>query len=77
MRPVFSVALLATLLLAIGCNGNDSSTPTQSPSSPGSTGNTGTSSAQGSNVQPLAASNRALCQSQITMPFVRVPSLMG
>ena len=44
MRPVFSVALLATLLLAIGCNGNDSSTPTQSPSSPGSTGSTGTSS---------------------------------
>ncbi|MFP6702669.1 MAG: substrate-binding domain-containing protein [Planctomycetaceae bacterium] len=44
MRPVFSVALLATLLLAIGCNGNDSSTPTQSPSSPGSTDSTGTAS---------------------------------
>ena len=46
MRPVFSVALLATLLLAIGCNGNDSSTPTQSPSSPGSPGSTATASTQ-------------------------------
>ena len=44
MRPVFSVVLLATLLLAIGCNGNDSSTPTQSPTSPGSTGSPATAS---------------------------------
>ena len=44
MRPVFSVALLATLLLAIGCNGNDSSTPTQSPSNPGSPDSTATAS---------------------------------